>query len=631
MDELKEKAASVEGYCKLGLYLVPLVPNDKKPYWTDWGSQSTNDPNVIIRELEKDNRRNIGVVIGKSGLIGIDIDNHGEGSPDGNETLREFENSYGRLPDTWQALTPHGGMHIYFRKTDAFMAAFNELEEKSIVEAEGIEIYTGNKQTVMPPSAIDGKRYEWEYSPEDCDLADASGAVIELLKYISSLRPEKESKKFEVPEKIPVKTRTNTLVKLICSLTDKGLSNEAIEAAVRIENSTRCEPPLTEEELTKDVIPAIGRYKKGMTDYASDARIEAGMEEHCRATSKNGVLEPIREPDIAMVRVADVIEKEPEWLISGYIPKGQITTLAGDGGSGKTSVWCAIAAAVSSGKPCFMLQGIMPDEFQECKPEKVLFFSSEDSVESVLVKRLRANNANMDNIFTIDISDERFKDVKFNSKFLESLMDKYSPALAIFDPIQSYIQENINMAYRNAMRAQLNPLTGFGEKYNCAILLIVHCNKRDGAYGRNRISDSSDIWDISRSVIMAGETSENGIRYLSHEKSNYGRLEKTVLYSIGQESKIMYKGISDKKDRDYVSENRYTRQEMPRQDEAKEFIISFLKDGKKDVKDLESMAKAEGISLNSLKAAKAALKKEKKIYYIREDYAGKVSIALTDI
>ena len=55
-----------------------------------------------------------------------------------------------------------------------------------------------------------------------------------------------------------------------------------------------------------------------------------------------------------LVTMAEIQEKEPEWLIPDYIPKGQITILAGDGGAGKTSVWRAIAASVSSGSRCFL-------------------------------------------------------------------------------------------------------------------------------------------------------------------------------------------------------------------------------------------------------------------------------------
>lgn len=46
-----------------------------------------------------------------------------------------------------------------------------------------------------------------------------------------------------------------------------------------------------------------------------------------------------------------------QWLITDHMPRYQITSLAGDGGSGKTTVWCALAAAVSSGKRSFIETG----------------------------------------------------------------------------------------------------------------------------------------------------------------------------------------------------------------------------------------------------------------------------------
>lgn len=91
-----------------------------------------------------------------------------------------------------------------------------------------------------------------------------------------------------------------------------------------------------------------------------------------------------------------VEEKESEWLIPQYIPRGQITALAGDGGSGKTTTWCGIAAAVSSGKRAFF--DTVPEDFVEYKPQKVLFFSSEDSIEHTLRARLRKAGANLKNV-----------------------------------------------------------------------------------------------------------------------------------------------------------------------------------------------------------------------------------------
>ena len=47
-------------------------------------------------------------------------------------------------------------------------------------------------------------------------------------------------------------------------------------------------------------------------------------------------------------------EKEAEWLVPQYIPKGQITVLGGDGGSGKTITWCALAASHKQREKSFL-------------------------------------------------------------------------------------------------------------------------------------------------------------------------------------------------------------------------------------------------------------------------------------
>lgn len=157
------------------------------------------------------------------------------------------------------------------------------------------------------------------------------------------------------------------------------------------------------------------------------------------------------------------------------------------------------------------LESFLPEDWgNEGIPQIVMFFSAEDSSEYTLKRRLRKNGAILENIYSIDIADERFQDVKFNSPFLEQLLDKYRPALCIFDPIQAFVPPDIRMGDRNAMRACLSPLIGYGEKYGTTFLIIEHANKQSGVWGRKRIADSADIWDISRSVIMAGETNEAG-------------------------------------------------------------------------------------------------------------------------
>lgn len=62
-----------------------------------------------------------------------------------------------------------------------------------------------------------------------------------------------------MPELIPEGKRVDTIVRLIASLRTKGLDDDAIKAAVRVENEKRCNPPLKEKELEEAVFPALKR------------------------------------------------------------------------------------------------------------------------------------------------------------------------------------------------------------------------------------------------------------------------------------------------------------------------------------------------------------------------------------
>lgn len=306
-----------------------------------------------------------------------------------------------------------------------------------------------------------------------------------------------------------------------------------------------------------------------------------------------------------IMSLSDVEEKEAEWLVSQYIPKGQITVLAGDGGSGKTTIWCGLAAAISSGNKVFF--DAVPENFSKYGPQKVLFFSSEDSIEYTLKARLRKAGANLKYIFSVSLRNERFSEIKFNSSLLKDLIVQIKPALVIFDPIQAFIPSDIQMGQRNAMRNCLNPLIGMGEEIGTTFLIIVHTNKRQGVYGRNRIADSADVWDIARSVLITGTTSDNKTRYLSHEKSNYGEMGETVLYTI-EDGVAIFEGNCEKHDADFVKERDFNSYQAPQRQDAEKFILDYLKNGKKPTAELDDAAKAAGISKSTLGRAKTKLR-----------------------
>lgn len=314
--------------------------------------------------------------------------------------------------------------------------------------------------------------------------------------------------------------------------------------------------------------------------------------------------------------IAEVEEQEVSWLIPGYIPEGQITLLAGDGGEGKTAIWCDLVASITTGGKSILEQAVPFDG--SGTPRTALFFSSEDSVPKVLKKRLRSAGADESKIKFVDMADEFFSRIKFNSPELEEIISEERPALVVFDPLQSFIPSDVQMGSRNAMRQCIAPLVVMGEKYGTTFLIVMHTNKKQNAYGRTRCADSADVWDQARSVLIAGSTGETGEHYLSLEKSNYASEQQTILYGIDA-GRVVFRGTTDKHDRDYMQDSGRFNRAAPARSDAKQIIMTLLSDGAEHkVADIDKTLMDQGVTFATLKRSKADLKKEGRIKYRSE-------------
>lgn len=230
---------------------------------------------------------------------------------------------------------------------------------------------------------------------------------------------------------------------------------------------------LTSDEILSDpVIDAIfgdqsaeGRSGKIMDLSARAERLGVYEQFRTRIAEAQRDIASARAGDhkpVQMRKVSEVQKESIRWLIPNIVPRMGVTLMAGDGGTGKTSLWCDIAAAVSTGRA----PALSPVPFDDHDPEDVLFFSSEDSMSYVLRDRLEKAGANLDKIRGLDVGDGDIKKITFGSSELERLIDEYRPGLVIFDPLQSFIPADVNMSQRNAMRDAVTPLPILGEKYS---------------------------------------------------------------------------------------------------------------------------------------------------------------------
>lgn len=312
----------------------------------------------------------------------------------------------------------------------------------------------------------------------------------------------------------------------------------------------------------------------------------------------------------------DFPEEEAKWLVPGWIPAGQISVIAADGGIGKTTLWCHIIAALSNGTTC-----ILDPPGHTREPMRIMFLTTEDSVRKKLRKKLRLAGANMQNIITPDFTGDRsglLHKLKFGTQEMEKVLRHFRPALCIFDPVQGFVPPRVNMGSRNEMRDCTAQLITIGEDIDVSSLIVCHTNKRKGAYGRDRIADSADIWDVSRSVMMAGYTEDQGIRYLSNEKNNYAPLQETILFTIDGSEQIHKEGTSWRRDREYIMGAEQARS-SPMREDCKAFILKTLHEagGAMPTADLDGKAQKAGYSFNAVKNAKRDLKKDGSVKYFQ--------------
>lgn len=599
MNELKDAALR---YAAAGIAVFPLIEQSKKPLTANGFKDASTDPEKINEWWSVHPDANIGIATGdvSGGLVAIDMDIDKEKGKDGYHAfLKWCDENFLILPDSWLSITGRGGYHLIYRSLFPVPSKIGWLED--------VDIRANGGYIVAPPSIHpNGTKYQWEQDPADYELITTDDMDVEFVMNSVLASNKSNTEPLKVPDVIPEGHRDEIMFKLACKYQAMGMSDSEMEAALKVANQERCQPPLTDKEIRQKLKQAQ-KYAKGETVNVSDNSETVARRKSYGKTRK--IEEEVTEHDLDMPVLEQFEERHKEWLVSGYIPKGCVTLLCSDGGIGKTTLWCDTLAAFTTGRST-IFDKALEIPFHTGTVHDVMYFSKEDPTEEILKGKLREAGADQKRIRCFGLDDERLSKIWYGSLLLEKLVEKYKPDIVVFDTLQAFLPDGVDMAKRKDMRDALNPLNALGAKFGTSFLMVMHTNK-SALSGRQRMADSSDIWDLGRSALMAGRTNDDGVMYLSHEKSNYGRLQKTILFSV-TDSGIEFKGTSKKKDRDYVAQGVGSVAPAPKLEEAMDFILENT-ESDTEVNELEHLAKAAGITQETLRNARAILKKEKKI------------------
>lgn len=132
---------SALAYANCGLYVFPLAPRGKQPRIKDWPRKAATDPGIIREWWTRWPNANIGVHVGRSGLVVLDVDPRNGGT----ESLRELMREHGDgFLSPMKVNTGGGGCHHYY--------AHSGTADFPAQIAKGIDLKSGNGYVVVPPS-----------------------------------------------------------------------------------------------------------------------------------------------------------------------------------------------------------------------------------------------------------------------------------------------------------------------------------------------------------------------------------------------------------------------------------------------------------------------------------------------
>lgn len=301
--------------------------------------------------------------------------------------------------------------------------------------------------------------------------------------------------------------------------------------------------------------------------------------------------------------LVNVEELEVKWLWYPYIPLGKITLLQADPGTGKTFLCLSLAATVSKG-------GHFYGEYLKTykHPANVIYQTAEDGLSDTIKPRLRAMNPDFSKIFVIN---EDMESLTLSDERIEEAFKVCNPKLLIIDPLQAYLGADIDMHRANAVRPVLSRIAILAEKYECAVIFIMHMSKMSQSKALYRGLGSIDIPAVARSVLVLGIHPEDETkRIMCHEKSSLAKHGKSIIFHIDFDNGgVVFDEFCDIKANDILNPQLIKRGK-PRHtlDETMEMLGELLGvEGSAKLKDIQSWQRANGVSEKTLYRAKSEL------------------------
>lgn len=322
------------------------------------------------------------------------------------------------------------------------------------------------------------------------------------------------------------------------------------------------------ESWFADCCARIQEDRDGFVQAAQDEYIREGLAEEERQLNAAKAAKKKRK-----FRIRPACEFAPEtaeYLVEPYLPRGMVSILGGVSGAGKTSLaldLCArltrgktppvAYAAVPSGRGPFALpprkaalregggtegdgEGKPADRLGPCT---VIYLTAENDPNKVLRPRAEAMGADLTRLYFQEGASYAMGD-----EDLYNLCRAIRPDLLVFDPIQSYLGQGVQMNRAEQVRPLLDSLSALAKELDMAVLLISHMSKPGPGVcsALDRLLGSSDFRNAARSILIVGRAPDDpDTRVFAHAKNSLGIPGQSQKYHIGPGGTVAYDGPCD--------------------------------------------------------------------------------------